>query len=116
MLIATIFLTLVLPVAWLLSEFQDRRKIRIATGVAALAVSYLVAAAIGSLQFFNANAWYGGASKDLIDTTIEQIEHGDTERLLQELKSLQSQYHPTYENRARYDKLIADFVNSFERK
>ncbi len=105
-----LLLTIVLPIAWLASEFQDRRWIRVAAGCAALATSSLVAVGVGSLEHLNANAWYGGASKNLIDTTIEEIELGETERLLKELKILQEQFQPTYENRARYDKLIEEFM------
>jgi len=104
-------LTIALPLAWLFSEFQARRWVRIVAGVAALSMSFLVAAGVGSLEHFNANAWYGGASKNLIDTTIEEIERGETERLLKELKILQEEFQPTYENRARYDKLIEKFMS-----
>ena len=106
-----LLLTIVLPIAWLASEFQDHRWIRVTAGCAALAMSSLVAVGVGSLEHLNANAWYGGASKNLIDTTVEEIERGDTERLLKELKILQEQFQPTYENRARYDKLIEEFMS-----
>jgi hypothetical protein len=111
-----LLLTIVLPIAWFASEFQDRRWIRISAGIVALTMSFLVAAGVGSLQHLNANAWYGGASKNLIDTTIEEIERGDTERLLKELKILQKQFQPTYENRARYDKLIEEFMSRLGRE
>ena len=116
MLPVIILLTIALPFGWLASEFQDKRWIRITTGCAALAVSFLVAVGVGSLEHFNANAWYGGASKNLVDATVEEIEHGDTKRLLRELKVLQDQFQPTYKNRARYDKLIEDFVSRLRQK
>ena len=106
-----VLLTVSLPIAWIASEFQDRRWLRIATGCAAIAASFLVAAGVGTLQHLTANAWYGGASKNLIDTTIDELEQGDSERLLQELKVLQDQFRPTYENRARYDELIKEFMS-----
>lgn len=104
-------LTITLPIVWLASEFQERRWVRIVAGIAAISTSLLVATGIGSLAHLSANAWYGGASKNLIDTTIEEIERGETERLLEELKLLQEQFQPTYENRARYDKLIEEFMS-----
>lgn len=109
-------LTVALPIAWITAEFQSNRWIRITFGCAAIAMSFLVAFGVGSLEHFNANAWYGRASKDLIDTTIEELEGGETERLLQELKTLQQQFHPTYENRARYDKLVGEFMSRLGRK
>jgi cytochrome c biogenesis protein CcdA len=52
-----LFLTITLPIAWLASEFQDRRWVRIAAGIAALSMSFLVATGVGSLERLNANAW-----------------------------------------------------------
>ncbi len=79
-------------------------------GCSALAASFLVAYGVGTLQHLNANAWYGGASKNLIDTTVDELEEGNTERVIEELKRLQQQFHPTYETRARYDTLIEDYM------
>ncbi len=104
-------LTVVLPIAWLASEFQNQVWLRILIGCAAIAMSFLVAYGIGSLEQLNANAWYGDASKDLIDTTIEELENGNTDKVIIKLKLLQSQFQPTYENRARYDKLIEGYVS-----
>src|SRR4051794_13826009 len=109
MLNVILLLTIAMPMFWLGTEFQDRRWIRISAGCAALALSFLVAAGVGSLEFMNANSWYGAASKDLIDATVERIERGDTDLLLKELKILQEQFQPTYQNHARYDKLIEEF-------
>jgi len=109
MLALAFFLIVALPIAWLASEFQNQRWIRIVSGCAAIAMSFLVAYVVGSFEHLAANDWYGGASKSLIDTTIEQIETGETERLLRELKTLQEQFQPTYQNRARYDELIEEF-------
>jgi hypothetical protein len=104
-------LTITLPIVWLAAEFQERRWVRIVAGIAAISTSLLVATGIGSLEHLSANAWYGEASKNLIDTTIDELERGETERLLEELKLLQSQFQPTYENRARYDQLIKEFMS-----
>jgi len=111
-----VILAIALPIAWITSECQNQRWIRLTTGIAAIAVSFLVAIGVGALEHLNANAWYGSASKNLIDTTIEELEHGDQARLLKELKSLQKEFQPTYENRARYDKLIEGFLSRLGRK
>ncbi len=39
-----------LPVAWLASEFQPKHSVRIALGVAAIAMSYSVAWGVGTLD------------------------------------------------------------------
>jgi hypothetical protein len=98
-------LTITLPIVWLAAEFQERRWVRIVAGIAAISTSLLVATGIGSLEHLSE------ASKNLIDTTIDELERGETERLLEELKLLQSQFQPTYENRARYDQLIKEFMS-----
>ncbi len=59
----------------------------------------------------NYNAWYGSASKDLIDTTITQIEDGNIDHVMSVLRRLNLDYHPTYENRANYDELVKEAVS-----
>jgi hypothetical protein len=54
----------------------------------------------------NANAWYGFATKELIDATVVELDQGNQDRVLASLKHLREQFHPTYENRARYDELV----------
>lgn len=103
-----------LPIAWLISEFYPYRYLRIALGIAAISSSIVVAMIVGSLAHFDANSWYGGASKDLIDASIAELEKGNSEALLKELKVLQSDFQPTYENRARYDELVREFVQRLD--
>ncbi len=61
-------LAFVLPLAWLASDFQSRKELRIALGVAAIAIAFGVAWIVGSLNRLNSNIWYGAATKDLIQT------------------------------------------------
>lgn len=74
-------------------------------------MSYFVAFVIGSLTQLNYNSHYGSASADLIETVIVNLEGGNTDNLLRELKSLKAQFQPTYENRADYDGLVNGFVS-----
>jgi hypothetical protein len=99
------------PFAWLVSEFQPRSWLRVVLGVAAIVMSYFVAFVVGSLTRLNYNAHYGSASAELIQTVIVDLEGGNEDNLLRELKSLNTQYQPTYENRANYDELVNDFVS-----
>lgn len=107
---AIVALCLGLPVSWLISEFQSRRWIRIALGCCAIGMCYLVALGVGKTEHWNANAWYGSASKELVDTTILELEAGQTDKVIQELRTLQSKFQPTYETRARYDELVEEYV------
>lgn len=99
-----------LPLIWLRFEFTDQRGARISLGLAAIASSFLVAWFVGILSQFSYNSWYGVASKSLIDTVILEIEDGNIDRVMGVLRKLQLDYHPTYENRARYDELVEEAV------
>ncbi len=100
--------------AWLASEFQPRRIVRIGLGVASLAMSFGVAwiagSVAGSFQIWNANAWYGAASKDLIENTIAELENGNVDQVVAELRVLNSKLEPGYETKADYDKLVAAYA------
>ncbi len=99
------------PVAWLLTEFQERRWLRILVGIAAIACCFGVAALVGALQMFNANVWYSNATKELVDTTIAELEAGNQASVLASLKDLQQQFVPGYESRrAEYNDLIGTAV------
>ena len=111
MIVLLIVLLIVVPIGWLISEFQTRVWLRITLGIVALGMSYFVAFVVGSLTQLNYNAWYGSASGDLIDTVTANVEAGNVEVLLRELRRLKNEYHPTYENRANYDKLVNEFVD-----
>jgi len=75
-----------------------------------MGVAYLV----GHLSHLNYNAWYGDASKDLVDTTITEIEDGNIERVMKVLRRLNLDYQPTYENRANYDELVSAAVSEMK--
>jgi hypothetical protein len=114
--VIVLFLVVALPVAWLLAEFRWSRKVRIGLGIAAILMSFGVASLVGLLERLNSNAWFGYASKELIDTTVAELDAGHTERVLHTFRQLQSQYAPTYENRARYDKLVEQAVTEMKLK
>lgn len=92
-----------LGIAWLILEFKGSRPQRITCGILALvtlvAVASLTTLIINQLNY---NAWYGFATKGLINETIRGIEAGHSDMVIQELKTFQVEYHPTYENRAKY--------------
>lgn len=115
---ALILLTVVvgLPIAWLRSEYSDRRGLRITLGGLAIASSVGVAMLFSMLGRFNYNAWYGGATKQLVDTTIVEIEDGNIDRVMSVLRQLKLDYEPTYENRAHYDELVAEAVEAMKSK
>ena len=101
------------PILWFVSEFQDKRWPRIMLGVAAIGMSYFVASVVGLVQNFSDNAYFGNASQQLVDTTVTQLEADNAEQVLQELKTLQDNYYPTYENRADYEELVEEYSQSF---
>src|SRR6266498_1607252 len=91
-----------LPIAWLVAEFRGGRALRISLGVCALGiVAFCVWTLTTVIIGFNYNAWYGGATGELISTSLHQIEEGKFDRVLKVWRGLDQQYHPTYENRAQ---------------
>lgn len=105
-----IVLLILVPIGWLISESQPRVWVRVTMGVVTIAMSYFVAFVVGSFQQLNYNSWYGSTSAGLIETVIANLEAGNEDALLRELKRLKEEYRPTYENRANYDKLVNAFV------
>lgn len=97
-----------LPIAWLVSEFRGGRVLRIALGLLAIGVVATCWALSTIVSRFNYNAWYGGATGDLISTSLHEIEDGNLDRVLRVWRGLDQQYHPTYENRARYKQLVEE--------
>jgi hypothetical protein len=107
-----VFLMIALPIAWLVSEFQPHRWLRVLLGCASIALAFQVAWVAGSFERFNSNIWYGAASKDLAENTIRAIENGDADKVAEELRVLSNSLEPTYENRANYDKLVENYVRA----
>src|SRR3954467_13865474 len=87
-----------IPLAWFVSEFKGPRWLRLVLGSLAIVLCFGIAAIVGTLERFNYNAWYGSASKKLIDATVSELESGNRDRVLRSLKDLQKKYAPTYEN------------------
>lgn len=116
--IACVFLLLVIltPIAWFVSEFKSPRWVRLSLGLATFFLSFGLAFLVGSLNTLNYNAWFGSASKELIDETINGLESGKQERVLIALKVLQKKYQPTYENRARYDELVQETIDLMKKQ
>jgi hypothetical protein len=114
--IVIVTLAIGIPLGWFVSEFQDRRWLRLVLGAFAIFLSFGVAVFVGSLERLNSNAWFGFASKDLVDATIVELEAGNRDRVLRSLKVFQGKYSPTYENRARYDVLIEETVKQMRAK
>lgn len=103
-----------LTIGWFVSEFRCRRGIRLTLGCLALLSAFGVAFVVGSLERFNSNAWFGGASARLIEATVSELEAGNTKNTLRVLRKLRADYHPTYENRGRYDKLVDQAVEEMK--
>jgi hypothetical protein len=98
-----------LPIAWLVSEFRGGRALRITLRILA---SIVMATCIWGFSHIitrmGDNASYGGATRDLIRTSIQQIEDGRVDRVLKVWRGLDQQYRPNYENRGRYDELVKE--------
>lgn len=106
-----------LGIAWIILEFKGSRTLRITCGILALimltVVTWFATYVVNQLKY---NAWYGFATKGLVDETIRGIEAGKSEMVLRELKVFQSEYHPTYENRANYKPLAEQVTERMKKE
>ena len=94
-------ITAALPIAWLVAEFKARPDVRRTLGIVTILWSFGVASLAGLLRDFNANVYFTGASKDLLSASVEQLKAGKTEAVIREWSRADSEFQPTYENRAR---------------
>lgn len=110
-----LLLVVVLPIAWLASEFSNNRFLRIGLGLSAIAMSFGVAWIVGSLDRLQSNTYFAEATKDLIQNTIVELENGNDDAVLKGLKDLRSEFEPTYETRDDYDLLVDRYVRSISK-
>lgn len=93
---------------WMLAEFRQDRAARVIFGSLTLFLGLGAGVVLSMLNEFNYNAWYGSATKNLIDTIVIQVEDGNLDRVMTVLRGLNRQYQPTYENRAGYRDLVEE--------
>ncbi len=112
MIILIICLVIILPLAWLFSEFKTQNKwLRCTLGILAILSSFGVAFLVGQLNRLNYNIWYSSATRKLIDASIKKLEEGKIDIVIQELKVLSGKVQPTYERKGHYDKLAEETAN-----
>lgn len=105
-----LLLVIALPIAWFASEFQSRRWLRLLLGSTAIIMCFGVAHLSRTLTWFEANAWFGSATYELVSAVIEELEADNRDTVVDALRDLREQYHPTYEHRARYDLLAKEAI------
>ncbi len=113
--ILLILLIVGLLVAWLVAEFKASRVVRVSVGVLAFGTVIVLTYGLASvLTRFNHNAWFGEATKGLIETSVAQIENGHNDRVLKAWRELNSQYEPSYENRVDYKELVESAIEAMK--
>jgi len=109
-----IILAFVLPLGWLISEIKEKIVARRVFGALTIVSSCLIGWGVGMLQQLNYNAWYGHASKKLLEGVAAALPADSPERKV--LEEGAQKFHPTYENRARYDLLVDSILESLPEK
>ncbi len=113
--VMVLLIVLALPLAWFVSEFRAQsRRVRCTLGILAIMSCFGVAWLTAQLTRLNYNAWYGCSSKGLIDVIVEKLDAGQTEILKTELRSLQTNFRPTYEGKAHYNELVDAAVENIK--
>jgi len=108
-------ITAALPIAWLVAEFRARPGVRRTLGIVTLLWSFGVASLVGILRDFNANVYFTGATKDLLDVSLGALKAGKTDVVIQEWKRSSEEFHPTYENRARYRQIVDQAIEGMKK-
>jgi hypothetical protein len=99
-------ITAALPIAWLVAEFKARPGVRRTLGIVTLLWSFGVASLVGVLRDFNANVYFTGATKDLLEASVSTLKTGKTDGVIREWTRASEEFHPTYENRAHYRQIV----------
>jgi len=67
------------------------------------------------LRDFNANVYFTGATKDLLSASVEQLKAGKTHAVIREWSRAESEFQPTYENRARYRQIVDHAIEGMKK-
>jgi|688.fasta_scaffold610602_2 hypothetical protein len=114
MTIYIIILAIALPIGWLIAEIKGRVVARRIFGALTIVAACLIGWGVGMLQQLNYNAWYGHASKKLLEGVAASLPTELPERKI--LEESAQKFRPTYENRARYDVLVDSILESLPDK
>ncbi len=103
--------------AWLSFELKNSKCwIRITLGGLAILCSWGIAVMAAQIVRLNYNIWYSDATKKLIAVSIEKLEAGEKDLVIEKLKKLQDQLHSGYEHRGNYDELARKAVKDMGKK
>jgi len=96
---------------WVVAEIYWPRWARIGLGTVVLLICVSLAFMAGAfLEHIDANLWYGGATYGLVDASVEELERGRHDAVLNALKRLRDNYRVSYESRGKYDVLSKDAI------
>jgi hypothetical protein len=104
-----LLLAILLPFAWLASEFQSRRWLRITLGLGALVGVFCISAILSVMDGIDSNSYFSVANCELLDSTIDGLASEQSDVVLKELRSFRDNYEPTYENRSNYQEKVAAY-------
>jgi len=108
-------ITAALPIGWLVAEFKGRPGVRRTLGILTLLWSFGVASLVGVLRDFNANVYFTGATKDLLEASVGALKSGRTDAVIREWTRASEQFRPTYENRADYREIVDKTVEGMKK-
>ena len=104
-----------LPIVWFISEFKCKRTFRCIWGILAILCSFGVAFLGSQLCRLQYNATYGAITKKMLESSIQEIEKGNTEKVLSTWKKMNKNFRPTYEGNGNYDNLVNGAVKEMKK-
>lgn len=112
--ILLLLITISLPIAWFIVDLAGYVLARRILGILAILGSFGVAALVGTLRTFEANAYFSTATKQLLTESVAQLKTGHTLPVTRAWMRANEQFHPTYENRAHYQQIVDEAVSDMK--
>lgn len=88
------FCIIFFPAAWLVSEFRDKRWMRILFGVLTILTCFGIASLVVTIKTHNTGERYGVLTRTLVGQIINELELENKENVLSELKQFRDNYNP----------------------
>ena len=113
--VALIFITIGLPIGWLIAEFRTNSLARRIIGACTIIWSFGVAALYGMLENLNANAYFTAASKQLLSESVHHLQVGHEKAVIREWLLANEQFGITYESNGRYAEIVDQAVKGMSK-
>lgn len=108
---ALVALLILIFALWVAAELFWSVGVRIGMGATAISMCCALAFVIGGfLATIQSNIYFGEATYELVDASIDELERGRSDAVLNALQRLCGDYRVSYENRGNYHGLVKNAI------